>query len=433
MRPLLPAIARTVAVLCGLFVLGGLAAGPGARADDGMHRRLVDQAIRLLKDAERHRNAGREGQALDGARRALAIVDQADRQKPGAAETAFLGVQAAVFAKDRAAARLWAARFGQRSAYGDKDPNLHYAHALVWLLIEERPGDAVRSLDEMAKVSRGGLSRAGNVLLYDALTANGERLLRRARVYDAVAQFERASKVARRLQNPPKEKTARANGAIALLEFGHAEDAEKLLASLRKDDPQNPLWAWHLAQSLMLQERFEEAGPLFEEVCKFVDQRLLKENHAPMLKRAYLGLGRVWRETAKQESEPSRRTAAIEKARVAFQRFTHISPTVGEGWFRLGRLLYEDLDEPYAAIEKLEKAYVLEPVCDQAIRLLIRIAGRHEPPPATGAETPAEVRREWDERRADWEKALDAHADEWEAERQRRREASPRGEDGCPR
>lgn len=398
---------------------------PRALADDATYQRLVDRATRVLKEAEAYQRAGRRDLARERARRAAALIAQADRQKPADANAAFLGVQAAVFAEDAAAARLWLGRYTQRSPYGERDPNLHYARAMIWLLLDGRPAEAVQNLDRMAAVSPRGLTRPAHVLLYRALTALGGGLADAGHVDEAVRRFKRASQVARRLGDARRDVAARANGAITLLEFGRADDAEKLFASLHAEYPANPVFAFYLGRCLRLQERFAEAAALLEKAAQAVDGGRVGAEHAGLLHGAHLELGIALREAARRAGDPARQAEARRRARRAFERFTVLQPRSAQGWQRLGRLLAEDLEQPHEAIAHLERAHQLDPACDGALRLLIRIAGRHGPPAGTTAEA-------WRERRAAWEREFAAHADRWKAERARRRTASRTGADGCP-
>jgi len=406
-------------------VLGALGALPRASADEAAYRHLVDRATRVLKEAEGLHAAGRRDLGRERARRAAALLAQADRQKPTDANVAFLSVQAGVFAEDAEAARLWITRYLRRTPYGEKDPNLHYARALVWLRLDGRPGQAVRSLDRMAELSPRGLTRPAHVLLYEALTTLARSLVDAGHVGDAVQRFRRASDVARRMGDASKEMAARANGAITLLESGRAADAEKLLARLHLQQPANAVFAFYLGRSLRLQDRPAEAAPLLRKAAAAVDAGRVAPQHADLVREAWLELGLALRQLATQLDDAERKAEAYGGARRAFERYTTLTPRHGLGWHHLGRLLALDLDLPLDAVPALERAYALDPVCDGALRLLIRIAGQSLPPPG---ETPDG----WRERREAWVAELKKNVEAWEAEREKRRADSRIGTDGCP-
>lgn len=416
---------RTPAAVLLAVILSGIGSPRRASADEAAYRHHVDQATRVLREAEAYQGAGREALARDRARRAAALLAQADRLKPGDPNVAFLAVQAAVFAEDAASARLWIARYAQRTPYGEEDPGLHHARALVWLRLDHRPARAVQALDRMAAVSPRGLARPANVLLYEALTALAAGLVDAGHADDAVARFRRASQVARQLGDAQREIAARANGALALLEFGRPADAEKLLARLHAQQPANPVFATWLGRCLRAQARFAEAATVLEEAAAALDAGRVAPRHVDLVSEAWLELGRVRRALADREDDAVRRTDALQAARRAFERFTTLVPRAAGGWHRLGRLLAEDLDLPLEAIDPLERAHGLDPACDGALRLLIRIAGGHGPPAG-------ETEAAWRTRRAAWEARLEANTDRWKADRERRRATSRDGSDGCP-
>lgn len=416
-----------------LLALAVLVLAPGTgHADEATRTRLVERAVVVLAEAESHYHAGRKTRASDLARQARTLVEQADRLRSGGLDTALLGVQTSVFADDLVGARSWLERYAKRTPYGKRDANLHYAHGLILLFLEGRPGQAVEALDRMTAVSPRGPTRAQSLLHYAALMADGMRLVQTHQGDEALVCFQRATRLARKMKARRKELAARANAGITLQQFGQAAESERVFRALHSEDPESPLWSWYLGRSLVLQERFPEAVPFFEHLAQKVDQGRAPPSHADLFVRAWLELGRSRCGQARRETDPGRRTEALEKARRAFTRFTVLAPDVAEGWFRLGRLLYETFEEPYAAMGPLGKAHDLDPACDGSLRLLIRIAARHGPPPREDAAAMEEAVRAWDQRRRTWEEEMETHADEWEAERRRRREISPARWDGCP-
>lgn len=424
-RPPPPSV-LLVALLMALSGLSGLLLAPTtAAADDATYKRLMERATGILREAESLTAAGRTEAARAQARRAAALIGQADRLRPGDTAAAFLGVQAAVFAGDATAARQWIARYAKRTPYGERDPNLHYARAMTLLLLAGRPADAAKSLDRMAEVSRGSLTRPANVLRYRALTEWARSLADAGQGDEAVRQFRRASDVARRLGDPAREAAARANGAITLLESGRPKDAEALLTRLHAQHPANPVFAYHLGRSLRLLGRHDEAVRVLGEAAAAVDQGRVEARHAALLHRAHLERGIALRLQAEASPDPARRTSLREEGRLAFERYTVLEPRVAEGWHRLGRLLVEDLQRPLDAIAPLEQARTLDPVCDGALRLLLRIADRQGPPEGSTAEA-------WAKRGKAWAKDLATNANEWAEARDQRRRRSRTGEDGCP-
>ena len=411
-----------------VLVLTAAALGGPRRvsADETALRHLLDRATQVLREAEAYRAAGRRELARDRARRATSLLAQADRLGPDDAAVAFLSVQAAVFAEDAPAARRWITQYARRSPYGEKDPNLHYARAMVSLRLDGRADQAVQGLERMAMLSPRGLTRPANVLRYEALTTLAGRLGDAGHVRDAVRRFEEASQVARRLADPSREAAARANAGITLLAYGHPAEAEPLFAGLHGRQPADPVFATYLGRCLRLQERFAEAAAVLEPAAAAGDAGRVAPPHVGLVGEAWLELGIARLGIALREVDGDRRARTLEAARQAFERFTTIAPRSAEGWHRLGRLLAEDLDLPLEAIHPLERAHGLDPACDGALRLLLVIAGRVAAPPA--GETPGS----WGARRAGWERELEENVDRWRAERERRRKASRAGSDGCP-
>ena len=120
----------SVRMLLVALVLGACPLMPGVRADEATHRSLVQRAGQELRAAERLYYAGDSG-AARVARRAQLLLEQADQQRAGDAETALLGIQASVFAGDREGARLWMSRYVSRSPYRERDPQMVFLKTRV--------------------------------------------------------------------------------------------------------------------------------------------------------------------------------------------------------------------------------------------------------------------------------------------------------------
>jgi tetratricopeptide (TPR) repeat protein len=416
-------------------LLAGLAAASPARAA-GTYENLLDRARQLLTEAERARNHRDDARGVDLARQAMALLETSESIRRDALDGPFLGVQAAVLASDVAEAESWLARYVQRNAYGERDPGLHYARALVESRLRGRHDLALRSLDRLRSVAPGAFASQREVLAFDAHLAEATRGSREDDHAAAARHAQAALAIARRREDAAREVAAlNALGAAHQAERRWA-DAAAVYDDLRRRDPGNPYWPWFYGSTFASLNRWREAIPHYEEVVRRLeadDGALLRRDDRRDLRFVYLRLGNSLRNVAASpETEPAERARLLAEARERIARFQHLLPDEALGHYWMGVLLLEDLDRPYEAIPHLRRAQALDPVCDAALRHLIRIHTLHPPPPPPGGGSADETEKgawsaELERLRADEER----HRAERERERARREKTRPTRDTGC--
>jgi tetratricopeptide (TPR) repeat protein len=415
-----PCRVTTAALL--LAVLGVLLPPPALA--DATRDNLLERALGIMRDAERAYNAGDVARARAEASRALQLIERAEALVPDDPETAFLGVQAAVFTGDRETGQKWLQRYATRTPFRDRDPNLYYASALVAHYLDDRPDRAILALERMQALSPTARAASRDVLYYAALILQGNRLVASEDREAAIRLYQTAALVARRSGRVAQEQAARANIGIALQRGDRYIEAGEIFDALRKESPDNVLWHWYTGLCLANQSRFADAVPLYRKVLGFLAAGKVPADHRELIEEVYLRLGNCYRNMAGGEADAEKRKELLQKALEATETYLRRQPGRAIGHFWLGTLLLEELDRPYDALAEFRKAQEADPVCDAALRSMVQVATRYEPPPGTDAAT-------WAAWRAAWQKDLEEHAEERAAERRKREKQRPDGTDGC--
>lgn len=404
-----------------LTALLGRAPGP-AWADDATIRNLLERGSASLEEAQRLYFRGEAPAAQTPATRAMLLFEQAEAQRRGDPEAVFLLIQAAVFAGDETAARRWLELYATRSAYRERDPNLHYARALVLLLLEGRSAAAVASLEEMHRVAPRLRERTRDTLYFAALSQEGQRLLQGKRPLEAVAVLRKAAQTALGLGDRRKLLVARSNVGIALHLGKQYEQARQVFQRLTEEEPQSSVWPFYLGWTLAELARYDEAVAAYERVTKGLEAGQVPANMLATLQEAWLHIGAAQRALAERAQDPAVRRSHAEKAHAALTAYAGRAPQDARGHFALGALRVEVLDRPYEALAPLETAHALDPVCDAALALLIAIATDHPAPEGV---------TDWSARRTAWEQDYATNREARARERKVRALQSLDGSDGC--
>lgn len=398
--------ARVAALLAGL--LGGLVGGGRpAGADDQVCRGWIRQAAQSLAESERLTEAGDTVKARNLADQVLGLLERAHDHCPGSLEVSGQGVVAAVFAADLPRARTWLERYGAANAYGERDPQIHYLRALIDLRLAGRPDTALRALERMQGLAPALHAAQRETLYYEALLLWGAQLADRELYEEAGRQFQTAALVARRMERPSKERRARANAAIVLLRSRRYEDAGRVFEQLRQEEPANPLWTYQLGQAYAYQFRYQEAVEAYR-LC-LAAQAGWRDTPAleAELGKARLRLGNCLRVLAGRESDAARREALLTEGEAVLRAYLAAAPRdpLGPKW--LGVLLFEERDDPLAALPLFEASFQLDPWCENTLRYLIRCHDRAPGPPTPGGREPTpEELAAWTAKRKAWEADL---------------------------
>lgn len=420
---------RSVVAVATLLLIASIVL-PAATADEATNANLLERGSAALQEAQRFHFAGQIAASRVQARRATLLFEQVETQRDRDPEAAFLLIQAAVFAGDASAARRWLDTYGRRTLYGEKDPNLHYARGLVYLILEQRSAAAVEALEQMRRVSPRRSDRGRDTLYYQALVAEGGRLIGRGEAKLAIPLLQKAARAALALGDPRKALTARSNVGIAFHLSGQAEEARQVFARLAKEDPGNLVASFHLGLALTALDRPAEATEAYRGVEDGIEAGKAPDVMLGFLRQAHLR--RAWAERSLAESTESAddRKLHLEAALRSLEIYVKEAPKDARGHYALGSLLYGLLARPYEAVSPLETAYRLDPVCDASLTLLIEIARRHPAPSSGDAPTP-DAEAQWQARLAAWEKDYAANRTARATKREARARASLEGDDGC--
>lgn len=378
-----------------------------------------------LQQAEQLRRQGRREEARTQAREAEQFFQAALDHAPDEPRAALLGGQAAVFAGDLEAARRWIERYRLLSTQGDRDPQLLLLMALTEVEVAGRPAVALGHLRRMQALAPRVAATQRDLLMYQSLDAYAYELAHVEGFEEATRLYRAAQVVARRLGHGRKLMAARINEAIMLQRASRHEEAQALYEALRQEEPSNPVWTMSVAVCLGDQNRFEEAIPLYRKVIAMGIPEEARAEDVLSLRRAWLRLGNCYRLVAGRSPEPTLAARLAREAQKAFETYIDLAPGDPLGYRWLGALLYEQIDDPYAAEPHLRRAHALDPLCADSLRSLIQIHSKYPPP----GEPTEEARAAWAAPLEAWQRELDEGVEM----RKRALEARERenGVDGC--
>lgn len=356
-----------------------------ADTDPATMQRLLERGVRELQRAERAATQQEPSVAKRYAREAESTFRAALELDPREHRAALLGAQAAVFARDLKGARSWAAKYRALTPYGERDPDLHYLRALIDLRVADRPDLAINHLRRMQAINARVRPAQRDLLLWDALDRHGWLLVRTGKPDVAQRQFLTAERVARRLGHTNKQKSSRANYAIALQHENRQTEAQEIFESLLAAEPDSMVWNLYLALCLGKQHKFEEAIPHYRKAVERHKPGAGPKRLEAELRKARLRLGNCYRFAAQGARDPALAKRLFADARTSIQAYIDLEPKSAVGYSWMGTLYFDDLEQPYNALPMFERAFALDPMCVQPLRRMIQIR-RNYPPPAGVAE-----------------------------------------------
>lgn len=429
LRVMPPRSARLLVLALVLVATGGVSGGrpTAVRADEATYRNLMDRAMETLREAERLFRSGRPT-AREFARRARVLLEQADLQRPRDTQVALYGVQASVFEGDREKATLWLERYQSRTAYGERDPMLHFLRAFVFLYLDHSPD---RALENLEKMGARRFDAAARTLEHAALMAEGRRYWEAGSYERAAELFQKAAGVGKALGDRNLEFAARANLGFTYQSAKELEKAVTVFHALAVEDPSAPLWHWYEAITLAELYDFDGAVAPYRKVIDLVEKGKVAAAYVAQMRFAYLRLGNTLRQLARKEEDADRRRELLAKAKERLMQFVELVPDAVAGHYWLGVMLYEDFGRPYEAMDEFLAAYRLDPVCDDSLAYLVRISEIHGPPPSDTEEERAAAEKAWRERQEAWRQELQSENAARKAIREERRRTSRTGTDGC--
>ncbi len=423
----------TVTILLG-FVLTLAAAAPSALARGGsITQNLLEKGLRHLHQAERAYFTGAQDRARAEGTRAERVFEDAWAQDQSDPRTPMLGGQAAAFAQNLDAANKWLNRLAQASRLGEGDPDIHFLTAFVHLIGAKRPDRALRSLKRMHSLNPRARPIERDNLMFMAHRDFGRAYMDAEKWDEAISQFRSAARLAQRASNRGRELSMLGNIGMVMRRSDRLIEATEVFRSLLKAEPQDPLWHWHLALTLAFQSRMAEAIPHYREVIRMREAGQAGAGVYAELAGAYLRLGNCIRQVAEREADVATRTKAFEEAKSMLERYIKEAPDQSLGHKWLGVLLFEDLEQPYAALPHFRKAFELDEVCEDSLAYMIKIHERYPPPPdqlpKDDPEAAEAARKAWRAPIAAWKKNIQDGADRRQKIREERVKRT--GEAGC--
>ena len=398
-----------------------------ARADRTTYENLVQQGQRLLADAQRAHTAGKVDDQFSFARKAEDKFLEALKVKSNDARTYGLGCMAAAFRGDAGAAQQWFLKYRGLTPYGERDPEVQYLKAFVFVFATKHAGRAVDALIKMRALDPRYQPRRRDTLLYVARIGHGAALLRQEHYADAIKQYNEAARVARTYGWTSKELAALGSVGVTLWVAKRSLEAVEHFEMLTKRDPENVLWHWQKGLAYASQHRYKDAIPVYEKVITLRAAGRDVPKHAKELDLVWLRLGNCFRNLATRASDKSKQTELYAEAKKHFESYIQKRPKDARGHRWMGMLYYPDQERPYEALPYYKRAFELDRDCDVSLRYMHQIHLRHPAPPeSTAAEAKA------------WAEAAEAYGKDIEENQEQRakriaaREAiSELGESGC--
>jgi tetratricopeptide (TPR) repeat protein len=382
----LPVSARIVGVAVGLLA-STLAAACGERrsevrtpepaaagvSDDDV-KALLLEAQQLLIAVEKDGDVKKIAPAQE-------LLKKAEALEPTDAKIAMWRGIASVMEEDEAGARAAVARIRTRSPFGEREPRLHYLGALVHLIFERKPGEALQALRRAERLAEAEGERLGmprpaewgraflggsppkelyERALYRVLRAYAEELVNAKRADEAVQALREAARVAR---NWPVAAVATRRDLAVVYSHGlRWIEAEEEWRALVKDFPGVADLHRGLASVHGAQLQYDEAEKEYAEAL-----RLLETGKVPAEERIDVLESRLRR------GNSLRHLGRLEEARVEIEKYVQEVPDDGRGHYWLGYLFFDALDRPADAVPHLRRAQELLPHCDEPLQALLRI------------------------------------------------------------
>ena len=410
--------------LLGLGLLAGLAPAAYGRGGAGaVEQHLLEKGVGALRRAESAYFAKDLAKAKRYGTEAVTLFEDVLRQAPQQRQAALLAGQAAVLAGDVEGAKRWTVRFRAMSPIGEGDADLHYLRAFVHLLGDKRPSRALRSLQQMYSLNARARPAARDTLWCLALSDMGRRYLEAGKTIEAARQFSSGARVARRLGDRRKEILMLADLGTSYLRGDRFIEASEIYAGLAKLQPRYPLWHWRLGMSLANQNRFADAARTYRRVIALqAEGAVVEPGHEDEIAELPMRLGNCLRHLSGAEPDAAKRAKVLDEAQKHLEAFIESRPRDARGHKWLGVLLQDSREQPYEALKRLQKAFSIDPMCEDILRRMIQIHTRHPAPEGTDADT-------WKKRLRAMEKDFKEGAERRKAEIDARK--TKKGDTGC--
>ncbi len=385
----------------------------------GTRSARADACQDLLVQAEKLIARGEKAKDPVLLRQAIQVLDRAEQVCPEEAQAPFMAgltyvllgeKDAAVGAGMRMLGLLRQASLQQNRPPGeaDLDPRVLYLAGLIRLHLDQDPVGAERQLSLVRQRTPMFMPRAVESALFSAVLLVGSRQMRKGDYEPSARSFRRAILLAG--DDVARRDAARRNLAQVYRAAHEFPKSEEILVELAGEYPRDPVVQFALAGVFADQLKFDEAIRTWRIVLRLLDEKApVDPRDLEQLQESRLRYGISLILGA---NSPEMKAAGLAE----MLAYAKAHPDDGRGWFQLGRVSHEDLDDQAHAAEYLEKALVIDPWCERTLRLLVTIYTVHLPNP---------------ERAAKLSNCLEKNADRRKAEIELRKKVRSDGTDGC--
>ena len=402
-RSLLFAVAVGAALACLASFEGAIPPPLGApRAtagggEDDLHGRAID----LLKEAETERDAATK------VRKATAAAEmwlRLERLDPDNLDHAFWAGRAYVMAGDADAARAAVERMRRKTPYGN-DARVAFLTAEIHLTLGNRADLAVTVLERLRRENPAFLAPQVSVVLFLARLQHAAVLVKNEAYEEAVRQYQHA--ILERNVSQRSRDMARRNLAHVLRLSDRYPESQAVWEDLVARYPADGVYRYQLATIYATQYMWDKAAPAWKDALGPIDRGQVPPEDAPAVADAHLRYGVCLYYVHRYD-----------EAKAELEAYAKAYDGESRAWYWLG-VLYEDNDrDPDRAVLCAEKARALDPLCENVLRLLLRLY--------TGA-------RADEAKAAELEKLLDdpKASEARKAEMERRKKTRQDRMDGC--
>jgi tetratricopeptide (TPR) repeat protein len=347
-----------LAAILAVLVLGAAPAAP----NEVECERLRGLGKGLLKQAERERDPKR---VAEHARDAVHQFERAEALCPHDPENPFWTATAHVFAGDVGGYREALARL--RKTAGPNEVRIPVIEGHFHYALGRRPDLAVAEFERARAIQPRFMEAQVSVHLWRARLEYAKVLVDQAlamerRVGDNSSSYEGAIAQLRlalreRGPSPASQFYARRNLAQVLRSASQFEASTALWKQLVTEAPKDPVVRYGYATVLADQLKTDEAIVEWEETLRLIETVGRNPADPSDLSDARLRLGRSLALAGRPED-----------ARAQLERYVREQPADARGFYYLGLLYRDDIDDPDKAIEHLERAHALDPLCDETIK-----------------------------------------------------------------
>lgn len=357
-----------VAIAIGLVSTAAWPIGSVAFASDPSCPGLVADARTALRESVDRRSLAR-------ARDALHLLDRASKLCPDDIEVPFLeglahaklnsldGVLAAT-RKCESLALARATELNRPRSDAANNPHVLFLQAVVHRQFGNKPGDAALTLKLLKNRDPGWEPEAVALLLFLSHKEFAGQLSR-------ADDFEGAKREARLAQAAAGRNQSRYDDAThlyakVLSQANEFPAAQPMLEDLAKRYPDDPDVRFTLAGVYAEQFQFDRAVDVWRETIRLLSRPGTDPALVDLLYDAPLRLGVCLAESKRASDGPV-------EGRKQLLEYIKAHPNDGRGWYFLGKVEVDKLDEPEAAIVHFEKARSLDPACEKTLRELYRL------------------------------------------------------------